>query len=88
MKSNFNDQVYNSKSMQEIPFTHKQSLAENIGFQKLKDTVLSRKNPGASFAIVSQYNDRARQPQLRVREYRQTVKHPQRKRNSIGACKI
>lgn len=45
MKSNFNDQVYNSKSMQEIPFMHKQSLAENIGFQKLKDTVLSSKKP-------------------------------------------
>lgn len=45
-----------------------------LAFRSLKTQCCPVKNPGATFAIVSQYNDRARQPQLRVTEYRQTVK--------------
>lgn len=45
-----------------------------LALRSLKTQCCPVKNPGASFAIVCQYNDRARQPELRMREYRQIVK--------------
>lgn len=66
MKSNFSDQVYSSNSMQEIPFMHNNPQQKILALRSLKTQFCPVINPGASFAIVSQYNDRARQPQLRI----------------------
>lgn len=65
-KSNFSDQVYSSNSMQEIPFMHNNPQQKILALRSLKTQFCPVINPGASFAIVSQYNDRARQPQLRI----------------------